>query len=647
MSAFDIDKPSDVIGEGTYGCAHRPPMKCRDEPLRNKNDISKLMTSANAAKELNEFALIDAADKRKQFYLGKPSKCKPDRILSNIRSISNCPSGKFDPVKMDDYSLLVMKYGGQDLAQFGEEVRTWSKNKEHVDAIEMFWLEAVRLFYGLKVLHDNNVVHHDLKQQNIVYDKATNRVNFIDFGFMEKKSTRIYAAKMSASWLGNKHHWSFPLEAVCWNRDDYIEAVSSGKSESAYKAFADSVAKNCGYFFISTLPVRFMKLHRDNAFKTITVDAFQNILEFEATDESYDQFIDKSIDTVDSYGLGIALMFVLHRSRHLLTDDFYKKLGLLFGMDMLHPRLFIRSTPQQLLAKYEDILTTSGLLEKHNKHIENHLIADKVSEEMKVAEAIADSTAAVVIAHATTADGATEIVRDCPDGKEFNPLTKRCVNVCPQGLVRNPDFKCVKPTDAGCPDGFELNPHTRRCVKACNAGQVRNAEFKCVSGRGTRKTQKAISPILAAGPSASPSAGPSAGPIAGPVAGPVAAKTASPDSSLLDFPEMTQSFNRSKIRSKSPSFDWSKSRYKTRSIQLAKPPSIQSDIIPSLYFPESKSQSIQWDNIPSDNWSKSQSIQLDNVPLDNWSKSLSKQSRKTRSRQSGKIPSRQSAKREI
>jgi serine/threonine protein kinase len=607
-------------------------MKCRDEPLRNKNDISKLMTSANAAKELNEFALIDAADKRKQFYLGKPNKCKPDRILSNIRSISKCPSGKFDPAKIDDYSLLVMKYGGQDIEQFGEEVRTWSKNKEHVDAIELFWLEAVRLFYGLKVLHDNNVVHHDLKPQNIVYDKATNRANFIDFGFMEKKSTRIYAAKMSASWLGNKHHWSFPLEAVCWNKDDYMEAARSGKSENAYKAFADSVAKNCGYFFISTLPVRFMKLHRDNAFKMITTDAFKNVLEFEATDEAYDQFIDKSIDTVDSFGLGIALMFVLHRSRHLLADDFYKKLGYLFGMDMLHPRLFIRSTPEQLLAKYEDILTSSGLLEKHNKHIENHLIADKVSEEMKVAAEIADSTApALVIDPADGLMHDTEIVRDCPVGKEFNPLTKRCVTACKPGQVRNPEFKCVNPTDAGCPDGFELNPRTRRCVKACKAGHVRNANFNCVSGRGTRKTKTAISPIVAASHAASlvPSSG----------------------STLLDFPSMTRSMTPFKTRSK------------PRSIQLVKPLSIPSDNVPSLYFPESKSQSksksksksksqsIQSDNVPSlyfpESKSKSQSIQWDNIPSDNWSKSLSKQSRKTRSRQSGKIPSRQSAKRDI
>jgi serine/threonine protein kinase len=557
MSAFDIDKPSDFIGEGTYGCALRPPMKCRDEPLRNKNDISKLMTSANATKELKEFALIDAADKRKQFYLGKPSKCAPDRILSNIRSIRKCPSGKFAPERMDDYSLLVMAYGGQDLEQFGEEVQTWTKTKENVDAVELFWLEVVRLFYGLKVLHDNNVVHHDLKPQNIVYDKATNRANFIDFGFMEKKSTRIYASKVEANWLGNKHHWSFPLEAVYWNKDDYMRAASSrGKSKKAYREFAGSVENNCGHFFTSVTHFNANASKIDKNAEVATMNAFRNVLEFEPTDEAYNRFIDKSIDTVDTYGLGIALMFVLHRSKHLLSAEFYKNV-INIGMNMLEGGVFLRSTPEQLLAQYEDLLTTSGLLEKHNKHIENHLIANGVSTEMKVAEAIADSSFMVHVDKDADAAKNIEIVRDCPAGKEFNPLTKRCVNVCAPGKVRNPDFKCLKPVapaaDKGvvverrtCPDGMELNPRTRRCVKACKVGHVRNAEFKCVSGRGTRKAHKAISAIVAAGP----------------IAGPSPASTVS---TMLDIPVMTLSEQRTKTRSYHGS--------KTRPKQLDKPKS--------------------------------------------------------------------------
>ena len=442
MSVSDF-AASHVIGEGTFGCAHKPPMLCLDTQRRNKNDISKLMTTVNAIKELREFAFIDAADKQKQFYLGKPRECKPARILSNIQAISRCPSGRFEPIKMDDYSLLVMKYGGQDLEQFGDEVRTWTKTKEHVDAIELFWLEVVRLFYGLKVLHDNNVLHHDLKQQNIVYNKETNRVNFIDFGFMEKRSVRISTAKRSVNWLGNQHHWSFPLEAIYWNKNDYMTASTvKGKSKKAYREFAESVADNCGYFFRSVIHFNANTSKIDKVAEVGTRNAFRNVLEFEPTDEAYTQFVEKSIDSVDTYGLGIALMFVLHRSKHLLADDFYKNVMNL-GVNMLEGRVFLRSTPEQLLAQYEDILTTSGLLEKHNKHIENHLIANGVSTEMKVAAEIANSTDMLSIPRMTAVMGATEIVRECPAGKEFNPLTKRCVNLCKPGYVRNPSFKCV------------------------------------------------------------------------------------------------------------------------------------------------------------------------------------------------------------
>jgi serine/threonine protein kinase len=466
-------------------------MECRDAKRRNENEISKLMTTVNAIKELKEFALIDAADKRKQFYLGKPSECKPARILSNIRSIRKCPSGRFEPEKIDNYSLLVMKYGGQDLAQFGEEVQTWTKTREHVDAIELFWLEVVRLFYGLKVLHDNNVLHHDIKQQNIVYDQATNRVNLIDFGFMEKKSTRISTAKRSANWLGNKHHWSFPLEAVYWNKDIYMLAASArGKSKKAYREFAESVADNCGYFFTSVIHFNANKSKIDKVAVVGTKNAFRNVLEFEPTNESYDRFIEKSIDSVDTYGLGIALMFVLHRSKHLLSAEFYKNV-MNIGVNMLEGRVFLRSTPEQLLAQYEDLLTNSGLLEKHNKHIENHLIANKVSREMKVAEAIADS--GFVPPLAVTEN--IEIVRDCPVGKEFNPLSKRCVNVCATGKVRNPNFRCVKDrplNERVCSDGKELNTRTRRCVKVCGSGLIRNPAFKCVKDKTIRVKDKLV-----------------------------------------------------------------------------------------------------------------------------------------------------------
>ena len=38
----------------------------------------------------------------------------------------------------------------------------------------------------------------------------------------------------------------------------------------------------------------------------------------------------------------------------------------------------------------------------------------------------------------------TQKKKECPKGKEYNTKTKRCVNECKEGYIRNTDFNCVK-----------------------------------------------------------------------------------------------------------------------------------------------------------------------------------------------------------
>lgn len=440
------DMASNVIGEGTYGCVHKPPMKCNNKTRRNKDNVSKLMTDFNAEKEMREFKLIGLADKEKNVYLGKPKKCKVDRILGNIQSISKC-TGRFKAEDIDNYSLLMMKYGGQNLEQFGNEVVTWRKTPENRDKIELFWLECVRLFYGLKLFHDNDIVHHDLKHQNIVYDQTTNRINYIDFGFMTKKSRIINLAGKSRYEWGDNLHWSFPMENIYWNKHNYLLAINNVKQSGAanmdqmdmYKEFTSSLAQASGYFFTSIFPLKLPQTMRYNLINKTVRDSFENVIEFEKDD--YNRFIDKSIDTIDSYGVGFALLYVLNRSKHLLSIAFAAMLYDLFTIDMINPKVFLRQTPDQLLVKYENILAISGLLEKHKKHIENHLLTNKISPEMRIMNEIADEP--IDISRMDFSDKNIELVRECPEGKEFNPLTKRCIKVCKTRYVRNPDFKCV------------------------------------------------------------------------------------------------------------------------------------------------------------------------------------------------------------
>jgi hypothetical protein len=80
--------------------------------------------------------------------------------------------------------------------------------------------------------------------------------------------------------------------------------------------------------------------------------------------------------------------------------------------------------------------------------------------------------------------------KKCPEGKEYNPFTKRCVKTCKRGYYRDTQFKCKKKTlrNHECPEGKVLNPKTNRCVKkrytqkkSCPEGKMLNPRTnRCV-----------------------------------------------------------------------------------------------------------------------------------------------------------------------
>jgi hypothetical protein len=76
----------------------------------------------------------------------------------------------------------------------------------------------------------------------------------------------------------------------------------------------------------------------------------------------------------------------------------------------------------------------------------------------------------------------------CETGKTRSPVSGRCVQKCPPGTVRSPDYKrCLKKKcDVGkikspmsgrcvqkCPPGSEKSPDYKRCLKKCKPGQKR------------------------------------------------------------------------------------------------------------------------------------------------------------------------------
>jgi serine/threonine protein kinase len=436
------DRNHKIIGKGAYGCVHKPSLRCKNKTVKSyKDKISKFMQNAYAKSEMQEYKTIQSADPKHQLYLGKPVKCSPENDTENIIAINKCGFGNW---QTNTHSLLVMGDGGENLSDFAIRFNKNPITPENKKKMELFWIEAQRILYGLTVFLQNDIVHHDLKGQNIVYNEEKNRINFIDFGLMTSKQKILEECKIS-KYDSAISHWSYPFELHLMNKHSFNRVARMNRPEKKkyIKNFVEKkiMSGNVKYFF-SELFGHFSKsIQEDNI--NIIVNDFKDFLLDDFKD--YDYVLNKCFNTIDIYGAGIGLTKVLSNTSQFIEPALANELSEFFAT-MITNHLPSRVEPLEAVHQYEAILEKHGLLTKYKKHFENHILQDKVETKTKLDKKI-DKVKNIDL-KMTPEDQANLYIpandKICPKGKELNPLTNRCVNVCKEDEMRNEKFRCVK-----------------------------------------------------------------------------------------------------------------------------------------------------------------------------------------------------------
>ncbi len=166
------------VGEGAYGCTFTdPPLKCTtNSTRRNKNQLSKLMDPIFAEEEHRQSNLFRQIDPAEQYFITVNHSCtlnttniKPSNQMDKCTTIKSIRSPK---------SLLFYKFGGHDLSQLEPLMP---------ELFSPLFTSFINLFDGLQVAHENHIIHHDIKAQNIVVGSSSDGMSlhtrFIDFGF--------------------------------------------------------------------------------------------------------------------------------------------------------------------------------------------------------------------------------------------------------------------------------------------------------------------------------------------------------------------------------------------------------------------------------------------------------------------------------
>ena len=489
-----------VIGQGTYGCVHYPPLLCDGSKDRDLDQISKLMDTDEANSEMEEYVLISSVDRNKEFYLGQPTLCKVGKQPYNIKAIKMCNMGDTVLKNYSDYSLMKMRNGGDSLKIFSQNMNKQVIDESNKTKITDFWICCQKLFLGLKAFQSGDIVHHDVKHQNIVYHSKRNEVKYIDFGLMTQKNNIFEKMKKEGFWLA-MFHWSFPIELGYLNKKifnkfskkaDIDKLHHVGKLIDEIKTYTQSSnndttnISNESLAFITLLNEVHCKENAHYCTKTIE-DVMEDYLNTLKTlkKKNYKQIVDKSYKTVDSYGLGLSLMYVLNHVNKFMENDFAKELGDLF-YNMYHPNIQIRYEIETALTKYEEILNKYILKDQNKEFLNNHVQTMSKSKKSVMNQIQSTSLEDISLSSRKMLDSLTvDPVRKCPDGKIFNPLTRRCVKKCKDGYSRDSSFKCKKVLEE-CPHEKIRNPLTRRCVKKCKDNEIRNKKFRCVKTRKNR-----------------------------------------------------------------------------------------------------------------------------------------------------------------
>lgn len=518
-----------MIGEGAYGCVHKPSLHCSHASLHNFNYssyVSKLMTTAHAQSELAEFIVIGNLDKKNEYHLGKPFLCNPVLDKDAIKAIKPCEHVTLKAVEANptNYSLLLLKYGGPDLKIFNEKMNNdlWIKpnGKNNREKVDNFWLGIHDLFRGLLFFKKNGLVHNDLKPQNILFNPTTSKFKYIDFGIMRTKLQLKLASSNSQNSMAI-FHWSFPFDCAYMNKNRYniFRNMSDKQQDDVNQELIDLILLDTRHS--TTLPIKkplsfeilFAYLEASGRVpKDMTayeyIDSFYLGLKNMVKDNSYEKNLNIFIDSIDVYGLGFTLQFMansFHRNGAIDTNTWGIMFDLFSQMWDFNPETRVIDL-ELLITEYETLLRQMGVLTRLKKSFVDHKVVQAQPDEEPIVQLLRGREHALspeLEAYANK--DVLEITVKCPENKEFNPITKRCTHKCKPGILRNADFKCVKAKTAkvakvvavkvakvpkvkepkvkalkACLENQVRHPETNRCVAKCKAGFVRNDKFKCV-----------------------------------------------------------------------------------------------------------------------------------------------------------------------
>ena len=256
-------KGGEKLGEGSFGCVITPPIPCRNDSIKNKKYISKIIKANNkrdyedTMHEIHLGSLFKKIDPDSKYFtfifdycqIKKPVSRPDFKTFKSGQAISNKitknKSFCYTTEKDKTYNLI-QRNAGFNL----DDVLVYSKHKEDRKVIKSRFKSIVRhMIIGLRKCHKLDIINHDIKADNmgIRIEGGNPYVTYFDFGLSEdikKLDTKSYQ-EISTSVYGTPGYISPDMYVISriiktLYREDFSSLISGpNRKRLIIKIFED------------------------------------------------------------------------------------------------------------------------------------------------------------------------------------------------------------------------------------------------------------------------------------------------------------------------------------------------------------------------------------------------------------------------
>ena len=240
-----------LLAKGSKSCVFTPSIPCSSDGKSKKNKISKITYGTNAKEALEQEirvnGMVNSINNYQDWCLTFEEFCKPMKLdkLMNIdnKGLNDCLKDENTNTISDfDFNsqMLIGEYGGITLDKYFSIFSSITeKNLENEFLKLMVMLKP--LFLGLVELKNNEIVHKDIKYNNIV--EHNNTFKFIDFGLSSKLSNKYHFENRARREFSTSRIYTwYPLEYLYNYEEDYslnkeLYDISINDFRSGYELF--------------------------------------------------------------------------------------------------------------------------------------------------------------------------------------------------------------------------------------------------------------------------------------------------------------------------------------------------------------------------------------------------------------------------